>query len=72
MKDVLKSLSVTGTGTELAVGAVSFDTPTDPHTQLGGRGVQIRSRATRCADCSTGCGAAPSESTAVTPGIGAR
>ncbi|MCX8562479.1 hypothetical protein OS122_16435 [Mycolicibacterium mucogenicum] len=43
MKDVLKSLSVTGTGTELAVGAVSFDTPTDPHTQLGGRGVQIES-----------------------------
>ncbi|WP_061002390.1 hypothetical protein [Mycolicibacterium mucogenicum] len=43
MKDVLKSLSVTGMGTELAVGAVSFDTPTDPHTQLGGRGVQIES-----------------------------
>lgn len=43
MKDVLKSLSVTGTGGELAVGAVSFDTPTDPHTQLGGRGVQIES-----------------------------
>ncbi|KAB7753219.1 MULTISPECIES: hypothetical protein [Mycobacteriaceae] len=43
MKDVLKSLSVTGTGTDLAVGAVSFDTPTDPHTQLGGRGVQIES-----------------------------
>lgn len=35
MKDVLKSLSVSGTGTELAIGAVSFDTPTDPHSQLG-------------------------------------
>ncbi|MFL0286595.1 hypothetical protein ACJH6H_15150 [Mycobacterium sp. SMC-21] len=43
MKDVLKSLSVVGTGTDLAVGAVSFDTPTDPHSQLGGRGVQIES-----------------------------
>ncbi|SHW29798.1 Uncharacterized conserved protein [Mycobacteroides abscessus subsp. abscessus] len=43
MKDVLKSLSVTSVGGELAVGAVSFDTPTDPHTQLGGRGVQIES-----------------------------
>lgn len=43
MKDVLKSLSITGTGTELAVGAVSFDTPTDPHTQLGDRGMLIDS-----------------------------
>ena len=43
MKVVLKSLSVTSVGGELAVGAVSFDTPTDPHTQLGGRGVQIES-----------------------------
>ncbi|MCT7371547.1 DUF4139 domain-containing protein [Mycolicibacterium llatzerense] len=43
MKDVLKSLSITGTGTELAVGAVSFDTPTDPHTQMGGRGMLIDS-----------------------------
>ena len=43
MKDVLKSLSITGTGTELAVGAVSFDTPTDPHTQLADRGLLLES-----------------------------
>lgn len=62
MKDVLKSLSVTGTGTELAAGAVSFDTLTDPHTQLGGRGVQIES-GNALRGLFDGLRAAPSKST---------
>lgn len=37
MKDVLKSLTVESTGGTASVGAVSFDTPADPRTELADR-----------------------------------
>ena len=41
MKDVLKSLTVEASGRGASVGAVSFDTPADPRSELAGRNLLL-------------------------------
>ncbi|MGV0625294.1 hypothetical protein [Mycolicibacter minnesotensis] len=41
MKDVLKSLTIDTAGGGASVGAISFDTPADPHAELAGRNLLL-------------------------------